>query len=122
MLVLVGEEKAKFNLNQTLPLMEQERTMCIKICSLLPSRRYMFEESPFLIDVLASTSHKGDCFEEIVAKPLATIKGDSKFLFPLQNLEEIILELNGYKEQVLSKMDDWPNGSTNTFPISLAGL
>ena len=57
-----------------------------------------------------------------MAEPLATIKGDSKFLFPLQNLEEIILELNGYKEEVLSKMDDWLNGSTSTFPVSLAGL
>ena len=54
---LVGEEKAKFNLNQPLPLTEQERTMCTKICSLLPSRGYMFEESPFLIDVLASAEH-----------------------------------------------------------------
>ena len=61
--LLVGEEKAKFNLKQPLPLIEQERTMCTKICSLLPSREYMFEESPFLIDVLASTTHKGDYFE-----------------------------------------------------------
>ena len=69
----------------------------------------MFEESPFLIDVLAFVAHKGDYFGEIRTKPLAIIKGDSKFLFLLQNLEEIILELNGYKEEVLSKMDDWPN-------------
>ena len=82
----------------------------------------MFEEPPFLIDVLASTAHKGDYFEEIVAEPLAIIKGDSKFLFTLQNLEETILEQNGYKEEVLSKMDDWPNGNTSTFPMSLAGL
>ena len=79
----MGEEKAKFNLNHPLPLTEQERTMYTKICSLLPSKGYMFEESPFLIDMLASTTHKGDCFEEIVAEPLATIKGDSKFLFTL---------------------------------------
>ena len=118
----MGEKKANFNLHQPLPLMEQERTMCMKICNLLPSKGYMFEESPFLIDVLASTTHKRDYFQEIVAEPLTTIKGDSKFLSPLQNLEEIILELNGYKEEVLSKMDDWPNGSTSTFPISLAGL
>ena len=104
--LLVGEEKAKFNLNQPLPLKEQERTICIKICSLFPSRGYMFEESPFLIDVLASAAHKGDCFEEIVVEPLATIKGDYEFLSPLQNLEQVILELNGYKEEVLSKMDD----------------
>ena len=82
----------------------------------------MFEEYPFLIDVLVSVAHKRDCFEEILAEPLATIKGDSKFLFPLQNLEEIILELNGYKEEVMSKMDDWPNESTSTFPMSLARL
>ena len=82
----------------------------------------MYEEPPFLIDVLASTAHKEGCFNEIVVKPLATIKGDSKFLFPFQNLEEIILELNGYKEEVLSKMDDWPNGSTNNFPMSLVEL
>ena len=36
----------------------------------------MFEESPLFIDVLAFASHKGYCFEEILAKPLATIKGD----------------------------------------------
>ena len=74
--LLVGDEKAKFNLNQSLPLTEQERTMCTKICSLLPSRGYMFEESSFLIDVLASTAYKRNYFEEIVAEPLTTIKGD----------------------------------------------
>ena len=63
LILVVGEEKAKFNLDQPLPLTEQERTMCIKICSLLISRGYMFEESPFLIDVLVSAAHKGDCFE-----------------------------------------------------------
>ena len=118
----MGEEKAKFNLNQPLPLTEQERIMCMNICSLLPSRGYIFEESPFIIDVLSSAAHKGDCFEEIVAEPLATIKGDYEFISPFQNLEEIILELNGYKEEVLSKMNDWPNGSISTFPMSLAGL
>ena len=82
----------------------------------------MFEESPFLIDVLASATHKGDCFEEIVAEPLATIKGDFEFISPFQNMEEIILELNGCKEEVLSKMDDWSNGSTSIFLMSLAGL
>ena len=93
----MGEEKTKFNLNQPLPLTEQERTMCTNICSLLPSTGYMFEESPFLINVFASATHKRDCFEEIMAEPLATIKGDFEIIFPLQNLEEIILELNGYK-------------------------
>ena len=82
----------------------------------------MFEQSPLSINVFASTSHKGDCFEEIVAKPPSTIKGDYEFLSPLQNLEEIILELNGYEKKVLSKMDDWSNESTSTFPMSLAGL
>ena len=36
--LLVGEEKAKFNLHQPLPLTEQERTMCRKFCNLLPSK------------------------------------------------------------------------------------
>ena len=72
--------------------------------------------------MLASASHKGHYIEEIVTEPPTTIKGDSQFISPLQNLEEIILELNGYKEEVMSKMDDWPNGSTRTFPMSLAGL
>ena len=120
--LLVGEEKAKFNLHQPLPLTKQERTMCRKFYSLLPSKGHMFEQSPLSINVFASTSHKGDCFEEIVAEPLATIEGDSEFLFPLQNLEEIIFELNGYEKKVLSKMDDWSNESTSTFPKSLVGL
>ena len=96
--------------------------MCRKFCSLLPSKGHMFEQPPLSINVFASASHKGDYFEEIVAKPPATIKGDYEFLSPLQNLEEIILELNGYKKEVMSKMDDWPNASTSTFPMSLAGL
>ena len=65
---------------------------------------------------------KRDRFEEIMVEPPAIIKGDSEFLSPLQNLDEIIVELNGYKKEVMSKMDDWPNGSTSTFPMSLAGL
>ena len=44
--LLVGEEKAKFNLHQPLPLTEQERAMCRKFCSLLQSKGHMFEQSP----------------------------------------------------------------------------
>ena len=120
--MLVGEKKAKFNLHQPLPLIEQERTMCRKFYNLFPSKGHVFEQSPLSINVFASASHKGDCFEEIVAKPPATIKGDSKFLSSLQSLEEIILKLNGCEKKVFSKMDDWSNGSTSTFPMSLARL
>ena len=120
--LLVGEEKAKFNLHQPLPLTEQERTMCRKFCRLLQSKGPKFEQSPLSINVFTSTSHRGDCFEEIVAEPPAIIKGDLEFLSPLQGLKENILELNGYEEEVLSKMNDWSNGSTSTFPMSLAGL
>ena len=120
--LLVGEEKAKFNLHQPLPLTKQERTMYRKFYNLLPSKGHMCEQSFLSINVFASTSHKGDCFEEIMAEPPATIKMDYEFLSTLQNLEEIILELNGYKKEVMSKMDDWSNGSTNTFPMSLVGL
>ena len=117
----MGEEKAKFSLHQP-PLKEQERTMCRKFCNLLPSKGHMFEQPPLSMNVFASASHKGGCFEEIVAKPPAIIKGNYEFLSPRQNLEEIILELNGYKEEMMSKMDDWSNGSTRTFPMSLVRL
>ena len=120
--LLVGEEKAKFNLHQPLPLTEQERAMCRKFCSLLQSKGHKFEQSPLSINVFTSTPHRGDCFEEIVAEPPAIIKGEFEFLSPLQSLKENILELNGYEEEVLSKMNDWSNGSTSTFPMSLAGL
>ena len=120
--LLMGEEKAKFNLHQLLPLTEQERAMCRKFCSLLQSKGHMFEQSPLSINVFTSTSHRGDRFEEIVAEPPAIIKGDFEFLSPLQNLEEIILDLNGYEKKVLSRMDDWSIGSISTFPMSLAGL
>ena len=96
--------------------------MCRKFCSLLPLKGHMFEQSPLSINVFASASHKGDCFEEIMAEPLTKFKGDSEFLSPLQNLEEIILDLNGYEKRVLSKKDDWSKESTSTFPMSLAGL
>ena len=120
--LLVGEEKSKFNLHQPLPLTEQEKAMCRKFCSLLQSKGNKFEQSPLSINVFTSTLHKGDCFEEIVAEPPAIIKGDFEFLSPLQSLKENILELNGYEEEVLSKMNDWSNGSTSTFPMTLAGL
>ena len=61
---------------------------------------------PLLIDVLEFASPKGECFEEILAEPLAIIKGDCEFLSPIQTMEEIIIELDGYEEEVLSKMDD----------------
>ena len=102
--VLVGGEKAKFNLHQPLPLTKQERTMYRIFYSLLPSKGHMCEQSFLSINVFASTSHKGDCFEETVAEPPVTIKRDSEFLSTLQNLEEIILEPNGYKKEVMSKM------------------
>ena len=120
--LLMGEEKEKFNLHQPLPLTEQERTMCRKFYRLLPSKGHMFEQSPLSINVFAFASHKGDCFEEVLAEPPAIIKGDSEFLSPLQSLEEIILELNGCEKKALSKTDDWSNGSTSTFPMSLDGL
>ena len=41
--LLVGEEKAKFNIYQPLPLTEQERAMCRKFCSLLQSKGHKFE-------------------------------------------------------------------------------
>ena len=80
--LFVGEEKTKFNLHQSLPLMEQERAMCRKFYSLLQSKGHMFEQSPLSINVFTSTSHRGDCFEEIVVEPLAIIKGVLSF-FPL---------------------------------------
>ena len=105
----MGEEKAKFNLNQPLPLMKQERTMCRKFYILVLSKGHMFEQSPLSINVFASASHKGDCFEEIVAEPPTIIKGDYESLPPFQTMEEITLELNGYEKKVLSKMDHWSN-------------
>ena len=120
--LLVGEEKEKFNLHQPLSLTEQERAMCRKFCSLLQSKGHKFEQFPLSINVFTSTSHRGDCFEEIVAEPPAIIKGDFEFISPIQNLKENILELNGTEEVVLSKMNDWSNGSTSTFPMSFAGL
>ena len=86
--LLVGEENAKFNLHQPLPLTEQERAMCRKFCSLLQSKGHKFEQSPLSIYVFTSTSHRGDCFEEIVAEPPAMIKGDFEFLSPLQSLKK----------------------------------
>ena len=120
--LLVGEEKAKFNLHQPLPLTEQEISMCKKFYILLQSKGHKFEQSPLSINVFTSTSHRGDCFEEIVAEPPAIIKGDFEFLSTLQSLKENILELNGYEEEVLSKMNYWSNGSTSTFPMSLDRL
>ena len=69
-----------------------------------------------------TSTHRGDCFEEIVAESPTIIKGDFEFISPIQNIKENILELNGYEEEELSKMNDWSNGSTSTFPMSLAGL
>ena len=82
----------------------------------------MFEQSPLSINGFASASHKMECFEEIVVEPPGTIKGDYEFLSPFQTIEEITLELNVYEKKLLSKMDDWPNGSTITLPMSLVGL
>ena len=80
--LFVGKEKAKFNLHQPLPLTEQERITCRKFYSLLPSKGHMFEKSPLSINVFASTSHKTDCFEEIVVEHHPQLKVIMSF-FPL---------------------------------------
>ena len=43
---LVGEEKAKFKVHQPLPLTEQKRTLCKKLCSLLPTKGHIFKQFP----------------------------------------------------------------------------
>ena len=75
----------------------------------------MFEQSPLSINVFTSTSHRGDCFEEIVVEPPSIIKEDFEFFSPLQILKENILELNGHEEEVLFKMNDWSNGTLVLF-------
>ena len=56
----------------------------------------MLEKSILIKVLFALASHRGDFFEEILAERLAMVKGDYEFLSPIQNLEENILELNGY--------------------------
>ena len=43
---LVGEEKSKFNLHQSLPLTEQERAMCRKFYNLLQSKGTSLNSPP----------------------------------------------------------------------------
>ena len=113
MTLLVGEEKGKFNLYQSIQLIDEENNFFMRIeSSLLP-----FEElAPTL---LLKDTLEGYKFEanSLSAKELAF-----ELLSPIVEVEEFILTSDEDKDEVLSIMDEGLKRSSRNSPMSLAGL
>ena len=113
MTLLVGKEKLKFNLHQSIQLMDEEKNCCMQI------------ESSFLpYDVLAPTILQEDTLEgyKLKTNSFPTKELDFELTSHNTDVEEFILMSEEDEDGVLSTMDEGPKKSFPTSPMSLVGL
>ena len=103
----------KFNLLQSIPLMDEQKMTCMRIERSLP----LYEElAPTLLQEVTLEGYK---FE---ANSLSTKKLAFKLLSPIMEVEEFILTHDKDEKGVLAMMDEGPAQSSQTSPMSLARL
>ena len=107
MTLLVGKNKVKFNLYQSIQLTNEEKITCMRIeTSLLP-----FEEQASKI--LQEETLKG---YELKTNSFPTKELDFELTSPILKVEELILTSDEDEERVLAMMDEGPNQSSQTSP------
>ena len=113
MTLLVGKEKMKFDLHQTIPLTDEERRACKKLESSFPLIK---EQAPI---ILQEDTLEGYKFE---ANSFSSKELTFELTSPILEVEEVILTSNEDEERVLATMDEGPKQIFQTSPMSLAGL
>ena len=109
MTLLVGKEKIKFNLHQSIQITDEENNYCMRIeSSFLPFE----EQAPKILqeDALEGYELKTNSFP---TKELDT---------HIPKVEEIIFTIEEDEEGVLATMEEGPKRRSQTSPMSLAGL
>ena len=113
MTLLVGKEKVKFNLHQSIQLMDEEKHCCKRIeSSFLPFE----EQAPKIIqeETLGGFELKTNSFP--------TKELDFELTSPILKVEELILTSDEDDKRVVATMDEGPKQSSRTAPMSLVGL
>ena len=113
MTLLFGKEKMKFDLHQSIPLMDEERIACMKIESSFSTIK---EDAPMIFqeDTLEGYKFEADSFP--------TKELTFELTSPITEVEELILASDVDEEGVLAMMDERPKRSSQTSTISLARL
>ena len=113
MTLLVGKEKVKFNLHQSIQLTDEEKHCCMRIeSSFLPFE----EQAPKILqeETLEGFELKTNYF------PIKEL--DFELTSPILKVEELITTSDEDEKGVVAMMDEGPKQSSWTVPISLVEL
>ena len=109
MILLVGKEKVKFNLHQSIQLTDKEKKCCMRIeISLL----HFDDQAP---KILQEDTLEGNKFE---ANSFPTKELAFELTLPIPKVEEVILTRDEDENGVLATMDEGPKRRSHTSPIS----
>ena len=113
MTLLVGEEKVKFNLHQSIQLTNEEKNFCMRI-----------ENSLLPFDELEPTLLQEDTLEryKFEANSFSTKELAFELLSPIMELDEFILTYDEDEDGVLAMTGEGPKRRSRTSPMSLARL
>ena len=113
MTLLVGQEKVKINLTQSIQLTDEEKLISMRIESSFP---YFEEQAPEIL--------QEDTLERIKWKTnyVPTAEEAYELQFIILKVENLISTTDGDDREVLAKKDGGPKQRLSTFPTSLVGL
>ena len=113
MTLLVGKEKAKFNLHQSIQLTDEENMTCMWIkSSLLPFE----EQAPKILQEKTLEGY------ELNTNSFPTKELDFEFTSHNTKVEKLILTSDEDEEEVLATVDEGTKRRSQTSSMSLAGL
>ena len=113
MTLLVGKEKVKFNLYQIIKHTDEEKNYCMWIeSSLLPFE----EKAPKILQEETLEGYK------LKTNSFTTKELDFELTSLILDVEKLILMSDGDEDGVLATIDEVPNQSSRTSPMSLVGL
>ena len=113
MTLLVGKEKAKFNLHQSIQLTDKENMTCMRIkSSLLPFE----EQAPKILQEKTLEGY------ELNTNSFPTKELDFELTSHNTKVEKLILTSDEDEEEVLAMVDEGTKRRSQTSSMSLAGL
>ena len=113
MTLLVGKEKVKFNLHQSIQLTDEEKNCCMQIESSLQHFRGQ------ALDFLQEETIEGI---ELNTNSVSTKELELELKLQNPDVDEVIFRTYEDGEGTLATKDEGPKQRSSSFPISLVGL
>ena len=113
MTLLVGKEKVKFNLHQSIQLTNEEKLTCMRIEN---SFLHFEEQAP---KILQEDTLEG---YELKTNSFPTKELEFELTSHIPEVEKFILTSDENEEGVVATVDEGPKQSSRTSTMSLAGL